>query len=50
MLAETGVATTPGRDFDPLHGAGWMRLSFAGSAEDIGEAARRLADWLPRAG
>ena len=50
MLAETGVATTPGRDFDPIHGDGWVRLSFAGSTEDIAEAARRLAEWLPRAG
>jgi aspartate/methionine/tyrosine aminotransferase len=50
MLAETGVATTPGRDFDPLHGDLWLRLSFAGSTEDIAAAARRLADWLPRAG
>ena len=40
MLAETGVATTPGRDFDPIHGDGWVRLSFAGSTEDIAEAAR----------
>jgi aspartate/methionine/tyrosine aminotransferase len=50
MLAETGVATTPGRDFDPIHGDSWLRLSFAGSTEDIAEAARRLAEWLPRAG
>jgi aspartate/methionine/tyrosine aminotransferase len=50
MLAETGVATTPGGDFDPIHGDDWMRLSFAGSTEDIAEAARRLARWLPRAG
>jgi aspartate/methionine/tyrosine aminotransferase len=50
MLAETGVATTPGRDFDPVHGDSWLRLSFAGSTEDISEAARRLAQWLPRAG
>ena len=49
MLAETGVATTPGRDFDPLHGDNWLRLSFAGSTADIEEAARRLALWLPRA-
>ncbi len=47
MLAETGVATTPGLDFDPIHGDGWVRLSFAGSTEDIAEAGRRLADWLP---
>lgn len=50
MLAETGVATTPGRDFDPLNGAAWLRLSFAGSTEDIAEAARRLAAWLPQQG
>ncbi len=50
MLAETGVATTPGRDFDPVHGGDWIRLSFAGSSEDIAEAATRLAEWLPRAG
>jgi aspartate/methionine/tyrosine aminotransferase len=47
MLAEIGVATTPGPDFDPIHGKDWLRLSFAGSAEDIKEAAQRLAAWLP---
>ncbi len=50
MLAETGVAVTPGRDFDPVHGDGWMRLSFAGSGEDIAEAAVLLAEWLPAQG
>src|SRR5712691_181947 len=50
MLAETGVATTPGRDFDPIHGDSWIRLSFAGAAAEIAEAARRLALWLRRAG
>jgi aspartate/methionine/tyrosine aminotransferase len=50
MLGEIGVATTPGLDFDPIHGGGWLRLSFAGSAEDIEEAADRLAQWLPRQG
>ena len=50
MLAETGVATTPGRDFDPIHGDSWLRLSFAGSTTDIAEAARRLGQWLPKAG
>jgi aspartate/methionine/tyrosine aminotransferase len=47
MLAEAGVAATPGRDFDPIHGDSWMRFSFAGSTEDIDEACRRLAAWLP---
>ena len=50
MLAETGVAATPGRDFDPLHGDQWLRLSFAGPTADIAEAASRLAAWLPRQG
>jgi aspartate/methionine/tyrosine aminotransferase len=49
-LTETGVAVTPGRDFDPIHGDSWIRLSFAGSTEDIAEACRRLAHWLPRRG
>jgi aspartate/methionine/tyrosine aminotransferase len=46
LLAETGVALTPGIDFDPIDGGGWVRLSFAGATEDIAEAARRLANWL----
>jgi len=49
LLAETGVAVTPGLDFDPTGGGGWVRFSFAGSADDVAEAARRLRDWLPRA-
>jgi len=48
MLDETGVATTPGRDFDPIHGDKWLRLSFAGSTQDIDEACSRLALWLPK--
>jgi aspartate/methionine/tyrosine aminotransferase len=50
LLAETGVAITPGRDFDPLHGGGSVRLSFAGSTDRVAEAARRLSDWLKRVG
>jgi aspartate/methionine/tyrosine aminotransferase len=49
LLAETGIAVTPGLDFDPIDGGGWVRLSFAGSTDDVAEAARRLEDWLPRA-
>jgi len=45
MLAETGVAATPGIDFDPLAGAHTMRFSFAGSAEDMVKAAERLRNW-----
>ena len=47
LLAETGIAITPGLDFDPINGGGWVRLSFAGSTDDVAEAARRLTDWLP---
>src|SRR3984957_12208536 len=50
LLAEAGIAATPGRDFDPIHGDDWVRFSFAGSSEDIEEAARRLAAWLPKQG
>jgi aspartate/methionine/tyrosine aminotransferase len=50
LLTETGVAVTPGLDFDPIDGGGWVRLSFAGSTEDIAEAAHRLTGWLPRFG
>jgi len=43
ILAETGVAVTPGIDFDPLEGHHFLRLSFAGSEATMEEACRRLA-------
>jgi aspartate/methionine/tyrosine aminotransferase len=46
MLAEAGVAATPGVDFDATEGAHYLRLSFAGSEEDCREAVRRLREWL----
>ena len=46
MLAEAGVAATPGHDFDPARGAGTVRFSFARSTEDMIEGARRLKAWL----
>jgi aspartate/methionine/tyrosine aminotransferase len=46
LLAETGIAITPGRDFDPIHGDDWVRLSFAGLTADIEEAAALLSEWL----
>ncbi|MFQ5773944.1 MAG: pyridoxal phosphate-dependent aminotransferase [Kiloniellaceae bacterium] len=46
MLAETGVAITPGIDFDPERGNRFVRFSFAGPEGDIAEAARRLQAWL----
>lgn len=46
MLAEAGVAATPGPDFDPFNGQHAIRFSFAGSTPDMQEAMRRLAKWL----
>lgn len=43
VLDDTGVALTPGVDFDTAHGRTWMRLSFAGSTAEIDEALDRLA-------
>ncbi|MBI3453843.1 MAG: aminotransferase class I/II-fold pyridoxal phosphate-dependent enzyme [Rhodospirillales bacterium] len=45
MLAEAGVAATPGTDFDPGRGHAYVRFSFAGTTEEMAEAARRLAAW-----
>jgi aspartate/methionine/tyrosine aminotransferase len=45
MLAEAGVATTPGVDFDRARGAGTLRISFAGSTAEMEEAVRRLKEW-----
>ncbi|MBV8121675.1 MAG: aminotransferase class I/II-fold pyridoxal phosphate-dependent enzyme [Alphaproteobacteria bacterium] len=50
LLAETGVAITPGWDFDPIGGGDWVRLSYAGLTEDIVEASRRLTAALERGG
>jgi aspartate/methionine/tyrosine aminotransferase len=46
MLAEAGVAATPGPDFERNHGHGTMRFSFAGTEADMGEAMDRLEKWL----
>ena len=46
LLEETGVATAPGIDFDTARGNEFVRLSFAGSGEEIEEGLRRLAAWL----
>lgn len=42
ILAETGVAITPGVDFDPARGHHYVRFSFAGSTDDIVETTKRL--------
>jgi aspartate/methionine/tyrosine aminotransferase len=48
MLAEAGVAATPGLDFDRLEGNHHMRFSFAGSESDCRDAVARLRGWLKR--
>jgi aspartate/methionine/tyrosine aminotransferase len=45
MLAEAGVAATPGTDFDPGRGRAYVRFSYAGTEADMIEAARRLKAW-----
>lgn len=47
LLADTGLALTPGVDFDTERGNTYVRLSFAGPTADIEEALRRLRGWLP---
>ncbi|UIJ47353.1 aminotransferase class I/II-fold pyridoxal phosphate-dependent enzyme [Sphingomonas cannabina] len=46
LLDETGVATAPGIDFDPVEGHRFMRFSFALSTEQVQEAIARLAPWF----
>jgi aspartate/methionine/tyrosine aminotransferase len=48
MLEEAGVATTPGVDFDPLHGRNFLRLCYAGGRNDMREAVERIGNWLRR--
>ncbi len=46
LLRETGIAATPGLDFDPVAGRRWLRFSYCASREDIHRAIDRLAGWL----
>lgn len=48
LLREAGVATTPGRDFDPARGGQWLRLSYAGAGTEVAEGVARIAAWLGR--
>jgi aspartate/methionine/tyrosine aminotransferase len=45
MLAEIGVAATPGTDFDAERGHRFVRFSYCGPEADMREAAKRLANW-----
>ncbi|MGB3829412.1 MAG: aminotransferase class I/II-fold pyridoxal phosphate-dependent enzyme [Ornithinimicrobium sp.] len=48
VLADTGVALTPGVDFDTARGHHQMRMSFSGATADVAAAVDRLAAsaWL----
>jgi len=46
MLEETGVATAPGLDFDPVDGRHFIRFSFAVGTDQIEDAIRRLEKWF----
>lgn len=48
VLAETGVALTPGVDFDTARGRQMMRMSFSGTTAEVSEGIDRLAAsaWL----
>ncbi len=48
LLNDTGVALTPGTDFDPVDGASWVRLSFAASTDVLTEALDRIEAWAKR--
>ena len=45
MLAEAGVAATPGVDFDRTRGNRFLRFSYCGPEADMAEAAARLHRW-----
>jgi aspartate/methionine/tyrosine aminotransferase len=49
LLKESGVATAPGIDFDPVEGRHHIRISFAVSTKETEEAIRRLHAYLSAA-
>ena len=46
LLEDTGVATAPGIDFDPVGGHRFMRISFAVSTDLVAEAIGRMKPWF----
>jgi aspartate/methionine/tyrosine aminotransferase len=48
MLAEAGIAATPGVDFDPARGGRFLRFSYCGPEAAMAEAVPRLKRWLGR--
>ncbi|HST75858.1 MAG TPA: aminotransferase class I/II-fold pyridoxal phosphate-dependent enzyme [Acetobacteraceae bacterium] len=45
MLAEAGIAATPGVDFDRTRGNRFLRFSYCGPEADMRDAAARLLRW-----
>lgn len=46
LLEDTGVATAPGIDFDPVEGHRFIRFSFAVSTPEIEDAIERMVPWF----
>jgi aspartate/methionine/tyrosine aminotransferase len=49
LLRDTGVATAPGIDFDPVDGRHFLRMSFAVSTPEIEQAIQRMIPWFAEA-
>ena len=50
LLRDTGVATAPGVDFDPVDGRRFIRFSFAVSTPEVEQALSRLRPWFAARG
>ena len=46
LLEDTGVATAPGIDFDPVEGHRFIRISFAVSTDRVIDAIERMRPWF----
>jgi aspartate/methionine/tyrosine aminotransferase len=46
LLRDTGVATAPGIDFDPVNGRHFLRFSFAVDTPLVDEAIKRMTPWF----
>ncbi|QAY75504.1 aminotransferase class I/II-fold pyridoxal phosphate-dependent enzyme [Sphingosinicella sp. BN140058] len=46
LLQDTGVATAPGIDFDPVDGHRFMRFSFAVATAQVQDAIARMQPWF----
>jgi aspartate/methionine/tyrosine aminotransferase len=49
ILRDTGVATAPGIDFDPVEGRHFIRFSFAVATAEVVDAIARLRPWFAAA-